>query len=136
DNAVSIDGPTELAFSDDPMLRFRGYGWAAERIDGHDHQAITDAIGRAQKSDHPSLIACRTTIAFGAPTRAGTAAAHGAPLGAAEIAGARERPGWREPPFVVPEDIRAEWRGGGGRGQGARRAWEALLQSQPPERRA
>ncbi len=74
DNSVSIDGPTELAFSDDPLLRFRGYGWDAERIDGHDHEAVADAIGRARKSDRPSLIACRTTIAFGAPTKAGTAA--------------------------------------------------------------
>jgi len=135
DNAVSIDGPTELAFSDDPMLRFRGYGWAAERIDGHDHQAITDAIGRAQKSDHPSLIACRTTIAFGAPTKAGTAAAHGAPLGAAEIAGARERLGWSDPPFSIPEDIRTQWRAAGNRGAAVRRAWEARLQSLPAERR-
>ena len=93
DNSVSIDGPTELAFSDDPLLRFRGYGWVAERIDGHHHEAIADAIRRAQQSDRPSFIACRTIIAFGAPTKAGTAAAHGAPLGAAEIAGARERLG-------------------------------------------
>ena len=111
DNSVSIDGPTELAFSDDPLLRFRGYGWAAERIDGHDHRAVADAIGRAQQSDRPTLIACRTTIAFGAPTKAGTAAAHGSPLGAAEIAGARQRLGWSEPPFVIPEDVQsAEWR--------------------------
>jgi transketolase len=90
DNAISIDGSTELAFSDDPLMRFRGYGWAAERIDGHDHQAVADALRRAQESGRPSLIACRTTIAFGAPTKAGSAAAaHGAPLGAAEIAGAR-----------------------------------------------
>ena len=127
DNAVSIDGPTELAFSDDPMLRFRGYGWAAERIDGHDHRAIADAIGRAQKSDRPSLIACRTTIAFGAPTKAGTAAAHGAPLGAAEIAGARERLGWSDPPFSIPEDIRTQWRAAGNRGAAVRHAWEARL---------
>src|SRR5205823_10037096 len=106
-----------------------------ERIDGHDHEAIADAIHRARKSDRPSLIACRTTIAFGAPTKAGTAAAHGAPLGAAEIAGARERLGWSAPPFVIPEDIAAEWRAAGARGQGVRRAWEARLQSQPPERR-
>jgi transketolase len=136
DNSVSIDGPTELAFSDDPLLRFQGYGWAAERIDGHDHQAIADAIRRAHESDRPNLIACRTIIAFGAPTKAGTAAAHGAPLGAAEIAGARERLGWSYPPFVVPEDIRAEWRTAGVRGEGVRRAWEARLQSQPLERRA
>jgi transketolase len=136
DNAVSIDGPTELAFSDDPLLRFRGYGWVAERIDGHDHQAIADAVRRAQKSDRPSLIACRTTIAFGAPTKAGTAAAHGAPLGAAEIAGARERLGWGDPPFSIPEDIRAQWRAAGGRGEAVRRAWETRLQSLPAERRA
>jgi transketolase len=136
DNSISIDGPTELAFSDDPLLRFRGYGWAAERIDGHDHQAIADALRRAQKSDRPSLIACRTIIAFGAPTKAGTAAAHGAPLGAAEIAGARERLGWSDPPFVIPEDIRAEWRAAGMRGESVRRAWEGRLQSLPAESRA
>jgi transketolase len=136
DNSVSIDGPTELSFSDDPLLRFRGYGWAAERIDGHDHAAIADAIRRAQKTDRPSLIACRTTIAFGAPTKAGTAAAHGAPLGATEIVGARERLGWNAAPFVIPEDVRAEWRAAGTRGEAVRRAWEARLQSIPAERRA
>jgi len=135
DNSISIDGPTELAFSDDRVLRFRAYGWAAERIDGQDHQAVADALRRAQASDRPSLIACRTIIAFGAPTKAGTAAAHGAPLGAAEIAGARERLGWGYPPFVVPEDVRAEWRAASGRGKTVRRAWEARLQSLPAERR-
>src|SRR6202011_1006561 len=136
DNSISIDGPTELAFSDDPLLRFRGYGWAAERIDGHDHAAVADAIRRAQNSDRPNLIACRTTIAFGAPTKAGTAAAHGSPLGAAEIAGARQRLGWSDPPFSIPEDIRAEWRAAGNRGAAVRADWEARLQSQPAERRA
>jgi transketolase len=135
DNSISIDGPTELAFSDDPLLRFRGYGWAAERIDGHDHAAVAEAIRRAQKSDRPSLIACRTTIAFGAPTKAGTAGAHGSPLGPAEIAGARERLGWSEPPFVIPEDIRAEWRETGARGEPLRRAWEKRLQDLSAERR-
>jgi transketolase len=136
DNSISIDGPTELAFSDDPLLRFRGYGWAAERIDGHDHAAIAEAIRRAQSSDRPNLIACRTTIAFGAPTKAGTAAAHGSPLGAAEIAGARQRLGWNEPPFVIPEDIRSEWHVAGGRGEPVRRAWEARLNAVAEERRA
>jgi transketolase len=135
DNSISIDGPTELAFSDDPLLRFRGYGWAAERIDGHDHQAVADAIGRAHKSDRPNLIACRTTIAFGAPTKSGTAAAHGAPLGASEIAGARERLGWNYPPFAIPEDVRAEWRAVGARGSAVRSAWQQRLQSVPAERR-
>jgi transketolase len=136
DNSISIDGPTELAVSDDQVLRFRAHGWAAERIDGHDTDAIAAAIERAHKSDRPSLIACRTVIAFGAPTKAGTAAAHGNPLGAAEIAGARERLGWTSPPFVVPEDIRAAWREAGSRGVAVRRAWEARLQSLPAERRA
>src|SRR5215471_1305325 len=135
DNSISIDGPTELAFSDDPISRFRAYGWAAERIDGHDHQAVADAIRRAHQSERPSLIACRTTIAFGAPTKAGTAAAHGAPLGTSEIAGARERLGWNYPPFVIPEDIRAEWRAAGARGVAVRSAWEGGLQSLPAERR-
>src|SRR5438067_4293031 len=136
DNSISIDGPTELSFSDDPLLRFHGYGWAAERIDGHDHAAIAEAIRRAQNSDRPNLIACRTTIAFGAPTRAGTAAAHGSPLGAAEIAGARQRLGWSEPSFVIPEDIRAEWRAAGARGEAVRRAWEGRLNAVAEERRA
>ena len=136
DNSISIDGPTELSFSDDPLLRFRGYGWAAERIDGHDHTAVAEAIRRAQNNDRPNLIACRTTIAFGAPTKAGTAAAHGSPLGAAEIAGARQRLGWSEPPFVIPEDIRAEWRAAGARGESVRRAWEARLDGVAEERRA
>jgi len=136
DNSISIDGPTELAFSDDRVMRFQAYGWAAERIDGHDHQAVADALRRAQQRDRPSLIACRTTIAFGAPTKAGTAAAHGAPLGAVEIAGARERLGWSYPPFVIPENIRQEWRAAGARGEAVRHAWEARLQSLPADRLA
>jgi transketolase len=136
DNSISIDGPTELSFSDDPLMRFRGYGWAAERIDGHDCAAVAEAIRRAQDSDRPNLIACRTTIAFGAPTKAGTAAAHGSPLGAAEIAGARQRLGWSEPPFVIPEDIRAEWRAVGARGEPLRRDWEGRLNALAGERRA
>src|ERR1700674_3173960 len=134
DNSISIDGPTDLAVSDDQVMRFRAHGWAAERVDGHDHEAVAEAIRRAHNSDRPSLIACRTTIAFGAPTKAGTAAAHGAPLGAAEIAGARERLGWTDPPFSIPEDIRAEWRAAGVRGAAVRGDWEARLQSQPADR--
>src|SRR4051812_40433468 len=118
-NSISIDGPTSLAVSDDQLERFRAHGWAVDRIDGLNHDEIADAIRRAQASDRPSLIACRTIIAFGAPTKAGTAAAHGNPLGAEEIKGARERLGWEYPPFVIPDDIRAEWREAGGRGAAA-----------------
>jgi transketolase len=133
DNSISIDGPTSLAVSDDQVLRFRAHGWNAERIDGHDTDAVAAAIERAHKSDRPSLIACRTVIAFGAPTKAGTAAAHGAPLGAAEIAAARERLGWNYPPFVVPEDVLVAWREAGARGAAVRRAWEARLQAVPAD---
>ncbi|RRB83434.1 transketolase, partial [Escherichia coli] len=77
DNGISIDGPTSIADSVDQVKRFKSAGWAAELIDGHDPEAIAAAITRAQKSSKPSLIACKTTIGFGAPTRAGTAKAHG-----------------------------------------------------------
>jgi transketolase len=136
DNSISIDGPTDLAVSDDQLERFRAHGWAAERIDGLDHNQIAAAIERAQKSDRPSLIACRTIIAYGAPTKAGTAAAHGSPLGAEEIRGAKERLGWEFGPFVVPEDVRAEWRAAGSRGAAVRQQWEQRLAAAAADRRA
>src|SRR5256885_3550521 len=136
DNSISIDGPTSLAVSDDQVERFEAHGWHVERIDGQDHNAVAAAIRRAQQSDRPNLIACKTTIAFGAPTKAGTAAAHGNPLGAEEIAGAKERLGWEYPAFVVPDDIRTEWRAAGARGADARRGWEQRLASLVPERRS
>jgi len=136
DNSISIDGPTDLAVSDDQIMRFRAHGWNAERVDGQDHNAVAAAIRRAQQSDRPSLIACKTTIAFGAPTKAGTAAAHGNPLGAEEIAGAKERLGWEYPAFVVPDDIRTEWREAGAHGAELRRGWEQRLASLAPERRS
>ncbi|MGC2412017.1 MAG: transketolase [Stellaceae bacterium] len=135
DNSITIDGPTSLSVSDDQLARFQAHGWAAERIDGEDSDAIAAAIRRAQLSDRPSLIACRTTIAFGAPTKAGTAAAHGAPLGADEIKGAKERLGWEFGPFIVPDDVRAQWREAGGRGASVRQAWEQRLAATAPDKR-
>ena len=102
DNGISIDGPLTLADSVDQVKRFEAAGWAATRIDGHDPEAIASAIAAAQKSERPSLIACRTTIGFGAPTKGGTEKSHGAPLGAEEIAAARERLGWSAPAFEIP----------------------------------
>ncbi len=99
DNGISIDGPTELTESTDVLKRFEAYGWAASRIDGHDAKAIDEALAKAQTSNKPVLIACRTTIGYGAPKRAGTAKAHGEALGADEVAGARAALGWTYPPF-------------------------------------
>jgi transketolase len=131
DNRISIDGPTDLAVSDDQIARFRAAGWATLAVDGHAPDAIADALAKAQASDRPVLIACRTTIAKGAPTKAGTAGAHGAPLGEAEIRGAREKLGWPHPPFAVPESVLAAWRAAGARGAAARKAWEARLAAHP-----
>ncbi|MBV9969324.1 MAG: transketolase family protein, partial [Xanthobacteraceae bacterium] len=103
DNGISIDGPLSLADSVDQVRRFEAAGWNARRIDGHDPDAIAAAIAAAQTSERPSLIACRTVIGFGAPTKAGTAATHGSPLGKDEVAGAREKLGWNHPPFDIPE---------------------------------
>src|ERR1700755_1560871 len=100
DNGISIDGPLSLADSVDQVKRFEAAGWAATRVDGHDPEAIAKDIAAAQASARPSLIACRTTIGFGAPSKAGTEKSHGSPLGAEEIQGARERLGWAEPAFV------------------------------------
>ena len=117
DNHISIDGPTSLARQEDEIERFDACGWHTQRIDGHDTDAIAAAIRKAQADDRPSMIACRTIIAFGAPTKAGTAAAHGSPLGKEEIAGTRERLGWTSPPFVVPADMVEAWHKAGQRGK-------------------
>src|SRR3954451_17592227 len=117
DNGISIDGPLSLSDSVDQVKRFEAAGWAATRVDGHDPEAIAKAIEMAQASARPSLIACRTTIGFGAPSKAGTEKSHGSPLGADEIKGARERLGWPEPAFVIPADARDSWRRVGERGK-------------------
>jgi transketolase len=136
DNGISIDGPTSLADSVDQLRRFEACGWAATRIDGHDPEAIAAALSWAMAADRPALIACRTTIGFGAPTKAGTEKSHGSALGADEIRGARERLGWTAAPFEIPADILDAWRAAGERSRPERTAWERRLASVPAERRA
>ena len=136
DNGISIDGAISLSDSVDQVKRFEAAGWAACRIDGHDHDAIADAIARAQKSDRPTLIACKTTIAFGAPTKAGTSKSHGSPLGADEIAGTRKALNWDAPPFEIPADILDAWRAAGSRGAALRSAWEKKLAAVDATQRA
>jgi transketolase len=123
DNHISIDGDTALAYSDDVLKRFSAYGWVAKRVDGHDPQQIDAALSFALRSKKPTLIACRTIIGLGAPTKAGTAATHGAPLGPQEAAAAKAALGWHEPPFTVPDELLERWRAVGSRGATARRAW-------------
>jgi transketolase len=136
DNGISIDGPLSLADSVDQVKRFEACSWNACRIDGHDPDAIAAAITAAQGSDRPSLIACRTVIGFGAPTKAGSEKSHGSPLGPDEVKGAREKLGWTSPPFEVPADIAAAWREAGSRSRTARLSWEQRLASLAPDRRA
>jgi len=136
DNGISIDGPTSIADSVDQVKRFKSAGWAAELIDGHDPKAIAAAITRAQKSNKPSLIACKTTIGYGAPTRAGTAKAHGEALGADELKGAKEKLGISLEAFSVPDDVLKAWRAAGSRGASAREEWQARFDELGTRKRA
>jgi transketolase len=136
DNGISIDGPTSLSDSVDQVKRFKSAGWQAELIDGQDQQAIAAAITRAQKSNKPSMIACKTTIGYGAPTKAGTNKAHGEALGAAELKGAKEKLGISLEPFSVPDDVLKAWREAGSRGVPARKEWEARMATLSNRKRA
>jgi len=136
DNGISIDGALSLADSVDQVKRFEAAGWNAWRIDGHDPQAIASAIATAQNSDRPVLIACKTTIGFGAPSKAGKASSHGSPLGADEIKGAREKLGWTHAPFEIPADILAAWRAAGQRSKAAHADWKKRLAALDAGKRA
>ncbi len=124
DNKISIDGPTSLAVSDDQLARFAAAGWEVASIDGHDPAAIAAALEAARRSPLPSLIACRTVIGYGAPTKAGTAATHGAPLGEDEVAGARRKLGWKHAAFEIPEQVSRAWRAAGARHRALREQWQ------------
>jgi len=133
DNDITIDGAVSLSDSTDQHARFRASGWNTLSVDGHDQDAIEATILEAQKSDKPTLIAAKTVIGFGAPTKAGTSAAHGAPLGEQEIAGAREALGWTHAPFELPDDVVDAWRLAGLRSTKHRTAWEDRLEGKGAE---
>ena len=132
DNGISIDGPLTLSDSVDQVKRFEAAGWNAARIDGHDPEAIAAAIEKAKSSDKPTMIACKTTIGYGAPTKAGKSSSHGSPLGADEIKGAREKLGWSDAPFQIPADVLTQWRAAGQRSKAARAAWDKRLAAPCP----
>jgi transketolase len=125
DNGISIDGPISLSSSENTLMRFDAAGWQTLAVDGHDQPAIAAALAAAKGDSRPTLIACKTVIGFGAPTLAGTSKTHGSPLGAAEIAGAREKLGWTAEPFVIPGPIADAWAAAGARGKSVAAAWKA-----------
>jgi len=127
DNKITIDGATSLSTSEDIEARYAAYGWHTARCDGLDAADVRRAIDAALADPRPSLIACRTTIGFGAPGKQGTAATHGAALGAEEVAAARKELGWDAPPFEIPAGIAKAWREAGKRSQSAHSHWRARL---------
>jgi transketolase len=136
DNSISIDGKTSLSDSVDQIGRFRSAGWRAVLIDGHDQAAVLRALRAAKRADRPSLIACKTTIGFGLPTRAGTSKAHGEAPGADEVAGARVALHWPYEPFVIPDEILAAWRAVGAKGRSPHARWRKLFAARPADQRA
>ena len=131
DNKITIDGATSLSESTDMIERFKAAGWTTDTCDGHDAADIFRALSAAQAADRPVMIACRTIIGFGLPTRAGTQKAHSDAPGDAEIAGAREKLGWTYPPFVIPDDLLNQWRALGAAGKAAHDAWNVRKAASP-----
>ena len=128
DNSITIDGSTSLSTSENALARFRAAGWDALSIDGHDYEAISKALQFAKESPLPTLIACKTKIGYGAPTKEGSHKAHGSPLGAEEIEKARQHLSWPYPPFEIPDEILKTWREIGKQGTQERLAWEKRFQ--------
>ena len=135
DNSISIDGDTNLSTSMNQIQRFRAAGWHVQTVDGHDHAAIREALAAAAASRKPSLVACKTTIGFGAPSLAGTAKTHGAPLGDEEIAGMRKALGWTAEPFTIPDEIKSAWASAAQRSQPAYEEWQSRLEASPKKKR-
>ena len=134
-NHVTLDGKIEDEDSTDQLDRFRSVGWHTIAVDGHDQKAVEEALNAAKKVDQPTLIAARTTIGFGAPTKSGTSKVHGSPLGAEELAGAKKNLGITYPAFQVPNQIIDAWRKAGERGAPARAAWQDRLAKADAEKR-
>lgn len=129
DNRISIDGSTELSFTENRALRFQAYDWHTQIVaDGNDVETVDQAIRNAKADPRPSLILCRTHIGYGLPTLQDTATAHGQPAGEEELAGAKEKLGWpKEPPFLVPEDVREHFLEAGRKGGEAHWSWQEML---------
>jgi len=129
DNNITIDGPVSLSSSTDQIARFKACHWNTIAIDGHDRAAVADALRKAKASDKPTLIACKTTIGKGAPTKAGLNKAHGAPLGDEEIEGTRKARGWNHAPFEIPDSVYADWAKPATAGSAAHAEWGKRLKA-------
>jgi transketolase len=136
DNGISIDGRVSMADSTDQLARFAASGWETVTVDGHDPVALDEAMGAARRALRPTLIACKTVIGLGAPTKQDTAGAHGSPLGEAEIAATRAAYAWDHGPFEIPADVAEFWRGAGRRGAGQRAEWSTKLAALSERKRA
>jgi transketolase len=135
DNGITIDGPITLTDNVDQVARFKAHGWNAVHVDGQDQKAIAAAITQAQSSDRPTMIACKTTIGYGAPHKAGTNKAHGEALGAEELAGAKKALGWNYGPFEIPDDVLQAWRAVGKQGASAHAEWRLRFDAMPAAQR-
>ena len=127
DNSITIDGSTELSRNEDVIARFQAAKWHTIECDGLDAGKVSKAIEKATADERPTLIRCKTIIGYGAPHKQGTAATHGAALGADEVAAARKELGWDSPPFEIPDDVLATWRAAGARGAKQRGEWQQRL---------
>lgn len=136
DNHISIDGAIKISDNTDQCARFEACHWNTIKVDGHDQDAIAKAIKKAHGSDKPTLIACKTTIGFGSPHKAGTNKVHGSPLGHEEVIETRKALGWTSEPFVVPADILDSWRLAGLNAAKKRQEWEKKLDALDANQRA
>ncbi|CUH77538.1 transketolase [Tropicibacter naphthalenivorans] len=136
DNRMTDDGPTDQAVTEDQVVRFENNGWHVQSVDGHDAQAVADAIAQAKADPRPSMIACRTLIGFGIPRIQNDRAAHGGKIFVEDTDAARENLGWTHAPFEIPQDLYEAWHQAGARGAAEREAWEARLAALPEAKRA
>ncbi len=126
-NSISIDGPTNLAVSDNFKKRFEGYGWDYISINGHNEKEIFKALKKVQKAKKPTVISCKTKIGYGSPNKSGKASSHGSPLGVDEIKLVRKALNWKTKPFDIPNKILNEWRKIGQRGEILEKKWNKVL---------
>ena len=130
---MTIDGHVDVASSTNQVARFKANGWNTIEIDGHNFCQIDEALKKAKKSDKPTMIACKTTIGFGAPTKCNSPKCHGAPLGTDELAAMRQKLGWTAEPFEVPEEILNDWRAAGKRSEASDKDWQKRAKAKGKE---